>query len=145
MRRRALLAAGLTLAAPAVLRAQAPARLKFANIMPATHPLNTRMAEASATIKQATDGRVDIALFPASQLGTDGDMLSQFAQRRHRPVRAIRADRGRAGAAGGDQRCGVRLRRLRPGLARHGTGALGQAIIAAFDKANLVAFDRVWG
>ncbi len=51
---------------------------KFANNTPATHPMNVRGQEAADRILQATGGRVEIRLFPNSQLGTDTDMLSQL-------------------------------------------------------------------
>jgi tripartite ATP-independent transporter DctP family solute receptor len=50
---------------------------KFATNLPITHPLSARNAEAAARIKAATNGALEIGLFPASQLGTDPDMLSQ--------------------------------------------------------------------
>ncbi|MDT8265084.1 TRAP transporter substrate-binding protein DctP, partial [Roseomonas sp. DSM 102946] len=50
---------------------------KLATNLPATHPLNTRNAEAAERIKAATGGRLEIQLFPNSQLGNDTDMLSQ--------------------------------------------------------------------
>ena len=39
--------------------------------LPATHPLHVRAAEASVRIREKTSGRVDITLFPDSQLGSD--------------------------------------------------------------------------
>ena len=50
---------------------------KMANNTPATHPLSVRMQEAADRVLKATDGRVEIRIFPNSQLGTDTDMLSQ--------------------------------------------------------------------
>ena len=52
--------------------------LKFANNTPAIHPLTVRMTEASERILKATDGRVEIRVFPNNQLGSDTDMLSQL-------------------------------------------------------------------
>ena len=51
---------------------------KFANNLPAAHPLNVRGMEAAARIKQATDGRVEVNVFPNNQLGSDTDVLSQL-------------------------------------------------------------------
>ena len=42
-----------------------------------THPINPRQQEALNRIREATGGRVDIKLFPANQLGSDTDLLSQ--------------------------------------------------------------------
>jgi tripartite ATP-independent transporter DctP family solute receptor len=50
---------------------------KFGNNVPETYPLNVRVARAAERIRTATNGRFDIQIFPAGQLGTDTDMLSQ--------------------------------------------------------------------
>ena len=51
---------------------------KFANNTPLVHPENIRGQEAADRIKQASGGRLEIQLFPNSQLGSDTDMLSQL-------------------------------------------------------------------
>src|SRR6185369_3770344 len=51
--------------------------LKYGNDLPAAHPINKRAAEACDAIRSATNGRVDIQIFPNSQLGGSTDMLSQ--------------------------------------------------------------------
>jgi len=111
--------------------------------MPVDHPLNTRMAEASKAISEQTNGRVDIVIFPASQLGTDADMLRQL----------------RSGALDFFAQTGLIVATLVPAAAITGVGfafndygqvwsavdgALGKHIIDAFAAANLVAFDRMW-
>jgi tripartite ATP-independent transporter DctP family solute receptor len=50
---------------------------KYANNLPVAHPMNQRANEAVEKIKQATNGRVVIQIFPNNQLGSDTDMLSQ--------------------------------------------------------------------
>jgi len=50
---------------------------KFANNTPAIHPMNVRAREAAERIKLATGGRVEIQVFPNSQLGSDTDTLGQ--------------------------------------------------------------------
>jgi len=50
---------------------------KYANNLPAAHPMNVRAKEAADRIEKETDGRVNIKIFPSSQLGADTDMLSQ--------------------------------------------------------------------
>ena len=50
---------------------------KFANNLADSHPLNTRAKEAAARILEGTGGRVEVRVFPNSQLGSDTDMLSQ--------------------------------------------------------------------
>lgn len=51
--------------------------LKYGNDLPITHPINKRAGEAADAIRAATNGRVDIQIFPNSQLGGSTDMLSQ--------------------------------------------------------------------
>ncbi len=50
---------------------------KFATGQDPTHPVNIRAAEALGRIREASDGRLDMKLFPANQLGSDTDLLSQ--------------------------------------------------------------------
>lgn len=65
--------------APFVARAQqAEFSYKYANNLPDTHPMNLRAREMAAAIKQETNGRFDLQIFPTSQLGSDTDVLSQL-------------------------------------------------------------------
>ena len=136
-------ALGTTLAFPGIVRAEAPFKLKFANIMPVDHPLNIRMKEASARIKEQTNGQVDIEVYPASQLGTDADMLAQL----------------RSGGIDMFAQTGLILATLVPVASINGIGfafsdyskvwsamdgPLGKHVVNAFGKANLVALDRMW-
>jgi tripartite ATP-independent transporter DctP family solute receptor len=50
---------------------------KLATGQDPTHPINTRAQEAIDRIREASKGRLDIKLFPANQLGSDTDLLSQ--------------------------------------------------------------------
>lgn len=50
---------------------------KMANNTPVTHPLTLEMQAGAERVLKATDGKVDIRIFPNSQLGSDTDMLSQ--------------------------------------------------------------------
>lgn len=50
---------------------------KFATGQDPTHPVNTRAGEALDRIREASNGRLDMKLFPANQLGSDTDLLSQ--------------------------------------------------------------------
>ena len=80
-RRRLLLAgtaAGATIAMPWVAKAAPEFQFKYANNSPRAHPLNVRAREAMERIKQETNGRVEIQIFPNNQLGSDTDMLSQL-------------------------------------------------------------------
>ncbi len=51
---------------------------KFANNTPVTHPMNIRAKEAADRIHEATDGRMELQVFPNNQLGSDTDTLSQL-------------------------------------------------------------------
>jgi tripartite ATP-independent transporter DctP family solute receptor len=71
-------AASATMAMPWVAKGAAEFQLKYANNSPTAHPLNDRAVEAMERIKQETNGRVEIQIFPNNQLGSDTDMLSQL-------------------------------------------------------------------
>ena len=63
-----------------LLRSRAEAAeftLKVGNSFQATHPTNVRIAEAGQKIQQESGGRVEIRLFPDSQLGSDPQMIEQ--------------------------------------------------------------------
>jgi tripartite ATP-independent transporter DctP family solute receptor len=107
------------------------------------HPLNVRAKEAADAILKASDGRVDIQVFPNNQLGSDTDMLSQV----------------RSGAIDFFTLSGLILSTLVPVASINGIGfafkdydqvwaamdgELGAYVRAAIAKANLVAFDKIW-
>lgn len=50
---------------------------KFATGRDPTHPVNIRAQEAIDRIREATSGRLEIRLFPANQLGSDTELLTQ--------------------------------------------------------------------
>jgi TRAP-type transport system periplasmic protein len=148
MTRRRLLA-GLTLltssaAAPRIARAQqAQWSYKYANNLPETHPMNLRAREMAAAIKQETNGRFDLQIFPSSQLGSDTDTLSQI----------------RSGGVEFFTLSGLILSTLVPAASINGMGFafpdydtvwkamdgdLGAYIRAQIAKANLVAMDKIW-
>jgi tripartite ATP-independent transporter DctP family solute receptor len=74
-----LTASGIALALPARhLFAQAGAiTLKYGTAFPADHPGVVRIKEASEAIRKDTGGKVDLQVYPASQLGSEPDMISQ--------------------------------------------------------------------
>jgi tripartite ATP-independent transporter DctP family solute receptor len=78
-RRTILAGAGAIIGAHAVGgRAQAAEfTLKYGNDLPVSHPINKRAAEAVEAIRAETKGRLEIQIFPNSQLGGSTDMLSQ--------------------------------------------------------------------
>ena len=79
--RRGVLAAGAALPLVGILSRRAAAApdftYKFATGQDPTHPLNVRGQQAIDRIREATNGRLDMKLFPANQLGSDTDLLSQ--------------------------------------------------------------------
>jgi len=75
-----LIAGATSLPLVSILRRPARAAefsYKMATGQDPTHPVNTRAREALDRIRDASGGRLDIKLFPANQLGSDTDLLSQ--------------------------------------------------------------------
>lgn len=116
---------------------------KYASNVPANHPLNVRMTEASNRIKEATGGRLEIQVFPNNQLGSDTDVLSQL----------------RSGAVEMFTLSGLILSTLVPVASINGIGFafpdydavwkamdgdLGAYIRAAIAKTNIMAMDKIW-
>ncbi len=116
---------------------------KYANNLPATHPLNLRANEAVERILKATDGRVEIRVFPNNQLGSDTDTLSQL----------------RSGAVEFFTLSGLILSTLVPAASINGVGfafkdydqvwramdgKLGAYVRAEVGKRGLLAMDRMW-
>jgi len=148
-RRRLFAAAGSTVlagavGAPVVARAQqAEWTYKYANNLPATHPMNVRAREMAAAIKQETKGRFDLQIFPSSQLGSDTDTLSQL----------------RSGGVEFFTLSGLILSTLVPAASINGMGfafpsydtvwkamdgELGAYIRSHIAKANLVVLEKIW-
>ena len=144
--RRSLVAgAGAVLAMPAIIK---PARaadvtLKYANNASDDHPLNVRATQVAASIKSATNGRVEMQVFPNGQLGADTDMLSQL----------------RSGGIDMMTLSGLILSILVPAAAINGIGfafpnydtvwkamdgPLGSYVRGQIAKSGLIAMDRMW-
>jgi tripartite ATP-independent transporter DctP family solute receptor len=51
--------------------------LKYANNLPLTHPMNARAKEMADLIAKDSNGRVEMRIYPTSQLGNDTDTLGQ--------------------------------------------------------------------
>lgn len=78
--RRGLLVGVATLPAFSILTRRGQAAeftYKLATGQDPTHPVNLRGQEALDRIREATNGRLEIKLFPANQLGSDTDLLAQ--------------------------------------------------------------------
>ncbi|MDO9413846.1 MAG: TRAP transporter substrate-binding protein [Pseudolabrys sp.] len=127
---------------PFIARA-AEIELKYGNNLPLSHPLNVRSHEAAEIIKQKTNGRIEIKIFPNNQLGGDTDMLSQVRSGGITfftpsalviatlvPVAAINA----VGFAFADY----------DQVWKAMDGTLGAHVRAAISKVNLYAFEKVW-
>ena len=116
---------------------------RYANNNVVAHPMNVRLREAVERIKQDSGGRMEIQLFPNSQLGGDTDMLSQL----------------RTGAIQMFNLSGLILATYVPVAAINGIGfafkdydqvwtamdgPLGAFIRGAIGRAGLYAFDNMW-
>ena len=147
--RRTVLAAGMggtaALFAPAYIRSVRAAEFtyKFANNLPLTHPLNKQGQAAVDRIKAETNGRVEIQIFPSSQLGSDTDTLSQI----------------RAGAVEFFTLSGLILSTLVPAASINGIGfafpnydtvwktmdgELGAYVRGQIDKVGLMGMEKMW-
>ena len=147
-RRRFLAGSSLTAlvsaAAARIASAQQPQWIyKYANNLPETHPMNLRARDMAAAIKQETNGRFELQIFPSSQLGSDTDTLSQI----------------RSGGVEFFTLSGLILSTLVPAASINGMGFafpdydtvwkamdgdLGAYIRAQIAKANLIAMDKIW-
>jgi tripartite ATP-independent transporter DctP family solute receptor len=79
--RRGALAAAAALPLVCILSSRGSAAefsYKLATGQDPTHPINTRARQALDRIREASQGRLEIRLFPANQLGSDTDLLSQL-------------------------------------------------------------------
>ena len=116
---------------------------RYANNNVVAHPMNVRLREAVERIREQSGGRVDIQIFPNSQLGGDTDMLSQL----------------RTGAIQMFNLSGLILSTFVPLASINGIGfafkdydqvwsamdgALGAFIRAAVAKSGLYAFGSMW-
>lgn len=116
---------------------------RYANNNVIAHPMNIRLREAADKIKEDSGGRMEIQLFPNSQLGGDSDMLSQL----------------RTGAIQMFNLSGLILATYVPVASINGIGfafkdydqvwpamdgALGAFVRSAIAKAGLYAFNNMW-
>jgi tripartite ATP-independent transporter DctP family solute receptor len=143
MLRSTAIATSLALPMHSVFAQKAEFNYKYANNLPVTHPMNIRAKEMADAIRTDTGGRVDIQVFPSSQLGSDTDVLSQL----------------RSGGVEFFTLSGLILSTLVPSASISGVGFafsdydsvwkamdgdLGAYIRQQIGKANLVAMDKIW-
>ena len=136
-------ATALTLPMGSAFAQKAEFTYKYANNLPVMHPMNIRAKEMADAIRVETKGRVDIQIFPNSQLGSDTDMLSQV----------------RSGGVEFFTLSGLILSTLVPAAAITGIGFafpdyatvwkaldgdLGAHVRAQIAKSGLVAMDKIW-
>jgi TRAP-type transport system periplasmic protein len=135
-------AAGIAAAAPARFAfAQSEIKLKYGTAFPADHPGTLRIKEAAEAIGKDTGGKVELQVYPTSQLGSEPDMISQT----------------RAGAIDIMSTAGTNLQTLVPTAGINGVafafkdydtvwaamdGDLGAYVRAALLKVNLYAYDK---
>ena len=117
---------------------------KWGTNVPETHPLNVYARKAAEAIKQETNGRFELQLFPNNQLGGDTDMFSQL----------------RSGAMECFTLSGVNvLSTILPSAAIYGVGfafpnydvlwaaldgKFGDYLRAQITKTGLVVMDKIW-
>lgn len=77
--RRGLLAAGASLAAPAVVRADATLRLRLGHALPSSHPVHAAMEFFAEQVRERTGGGIEIALFANGELGQEVQILEQIS------------------------------------------------------------------
>ena len=134
---------GLGVTGLPLARAQgAQITLKYGTAFPADHPGAVRIKEAAELIKKDSGGKVDLQVYPASQLGSEPDMISQT----------------RAGAIDLMSTAGTNLQTLVPTAGINGVafafkdyatvwaamdGELGGHVRGALAKVGLQAFDKV--
>jgi TRAP-type transport system periplasmic protein len=119
----------------------ASVKLKYGTAFPADHPGTLRIKEAAEAIRNDTGGKVDLQVYPTSQLGSEPDMISQV----------------RAGAIDFMSTAGTNLQTLVPTAGINGVafafkdyatvwaamdGDLGQHVRTALAKVNLHVFDK---
>ena len=136
-------AGGMLSASPSFAQPGGKFTLKWSNNLQLSHPVNVRAKELAENIRRDTDGRVDLQIFPNSQMGSDPDVLSQI----------------RAGGIDCVLMSGLIFSTLVPVASINGLGFafkdyaqvwnamdgdLGAYIRGALAKVNLFAMDRMW-
>jgi tripartite ATP-independent transporter DctP family solute receptor len=116
---------------------------RYANEMVPTHSMNVHLQQAVERIRRESGGRMEIQIFPSSQLGGATDMLSQL----------------RTGVIQLFNLSGVILSTVVPVASINGIGfgfkdndqvwaamdgALGAYVRSAIEKSGLIAFDKMW-
>ena len=145
--RRSIFAAGAAVPLVGILRRPAFAaefEYKLATGQDPTHPVNMRAQEALDRIREASGGRLDIKLFPANQLGSDTDMLSQVRSGGVEFFTLSGLILSTLVPAGLDQRRRLRVQGLRRGLEGDGRRASAPTSAAQIAKSRPAGVDKIW-
>ena len=143
MRRRlAGLAAAAAIGLPRRARA-AEFAFKLGSDVPETHPMTVRGREAAARILEQSSGRLELRLFPNSQLGGDTEMISQARSGALELFAAPSLTLTSLVAASGLPSVGFAFDSYDKVWAAM-DGELGVTIRAAIAKSGLVPMDRIW-
>ena len=144
--RRAILAAATALPLTAVLSRRGDAaefNYKFATGQDPTHPVNIRAGEALNRIREASNGRLDMKLFPANQLGSDTDLLSQVRNGGVEFFNLATSILNTLVPAAGLVNIGFAFTSYDE-VWKAADGALGQYIAAQIAKVGLVSVTNLW-
>jgi len=71
-------AGAVVLGAPSIIRAQESRTLRLGITTPPGHPWNNAALKVGEMLKAESNGRLDLAVFPANQLGTEAAMMQQM-------------------------------------------------------------------
>ncbi len=116
---------------------------KLATGQDPSHPVNKRAQEAIDRIKAATGGRLEIRLFPANQLGSDTDLLSQVRNGGVEFFNQASSVLSTLVPAAGIVNTGFAFNDYDQ-VWKAMDGALGKYVRAQIEKAGLVTVSRPW-
>src|ERR1700712_2451081 len=146
--RRKLVAAATGAWATSVLtrRAMAPAEFEFKLGVntPDTHPLTLRLIEAAKSIGAQSSGRLNVTVFPNSQLGGDPEMLSQLRAGGIELLAAPSMTLSTLVPLSGLPSVGFAFRSYDQVWAAM-DGAVGDVVRDAIGKAGIFSVKKVWG
>ncbi len=134
------------LASVAVVRAPARAAqwsYKYAHNLPTGHPLHIRTVQMWHAVREATGGRLEVAVFPNNQLGADPSALAQL---RSGAIQFFTASGGLIGGVvpvAQIENVGFAFRDASAALAAM-DGELGAYLRGEIAARGLIGLDRMW-
>src|ERR1700694_262448 len=108
-----------------------------------THPLTLRLIEAAHAIGAQSSGRLNVTVFPNSQLGGDPEMLSQLRAGGIELLAAPSLTLSRLVPLSGLASIGVGFQSYDQGLAGM-DGGVGDVVRDAIGKAGIVPMKKIW-